>query len=160
MIILGIDPALGSLGWGVVCEESNKFKYLNSGTIKTLPAQLMHLRLATITTKLEKIIEQFKPDIVAMEETFINSNATSSLKLGYVRGAVMALIGRNKLDYIEFKPNLIKKTVVGAGHADKCQIMHMVKLLISGSINIKSFDESDALAIAYTGNIYSKIRSR
>ncbi|RYE06434.1 MAG: crossover junction endodeoxyribonuclease RuvC [Rickettsiaceae bacterium] len=160
MIILGIDPALGSLGWGVICEESNKFKYISSGIIKTSPTQLMHKRLAIITTELERIINHFKPDLVSMEETFVNSNAVSSLKLGYVRGAIMALVGKSELEYIEFKPNLIKKTIVGMGHADKAQVMHMIKIMVLESAHVTSFDESDALAIAYTGNVYFKVKER
>jgi crossover junction endodeoxyribonuclease RuvC len=156
MIVLGIDPALASLGWGIISEEGSRLKYISSGTIKTLPSQLITQRLAAITFKLEEIITLYKPDIIAMEETFINSNAVSSLKLGFVRGAIMAMVGRNNLNFTEFKPNMIKKTVVGVGHAEKTQVMHMIKILLSGGSEVKSFDESDALAIAYTGIVYSK----
>lgn len=156
MVILGIDPALISLGWGVIYEDGSRLKYLASGIIKTSSAELMQDRLAHITFALEEIIENYKPDIIALEETFINSNAVSSLKLGYVRGAIMALIGRNRQKLIELKPNVIKKTVTGVGHAEKNQILHMIKILLPDCIHIKNFDESDAVAIAYTGCIYSR----
>lgn len=157
MIILGIDPALASLGWGVISDDGTKLKYLASGLIKTKADELIQNRLAYIANSLEKIIDEYKPSLISMEETFINSNAVSSLKLGYVRGAIIALIGRRNINFSEFKPNLIKKTVVGVGHAEKAQIVHMIKILLPGSSNIKNFDEADALAIAYTGSIYSKI---
>ena len=156
MIILGIDPALATLGWGVIHDDGSRLKYLSSGLIKTSASELIQNRLAYISQALEQIIEQYKPELIAMEETFVNVNAASSLKLGYVRGAIMALIGRSNISFSEFKPNLIKKTVVGVGHAEKEQIVHMIKILLPGSANIKSFDEADALAIAYTGSIYSK----
>ena len=156
MIILGIDPALASLGWGVISDEGSKLKYIASGLIKTKADELIQNRLAHIAGTLDKIIDEYKPSLITMEETFINSNAVSSLKLGYVRGAIMALVGHRNINYSEFKPNLIKKTVVGVGHAEKTQIVHMIKILLPGSNNIKNFDEADALAIAYTGSIYSK----
>lgn len=155
MIILGIDPALASLGWGVISDDGTKLKYLASGLIKTKADELIQNRLAYIANSLEKIINEYKPSLISMEETFVNSNAVSSLKLAYVRGAIMALIGRRNINFSEFKPNLIKKTVVGVGHAEKAQIVHMIKILLPGSSNIKNFDEADALAIAYTGSIYS-----
>jgi len=155
LIILGIDPALASLGWGVISDDGTKLKYLASGLIKTKADELIQNRLAYIANSLEKIINEYKPSLISMEETFVNSNAVSSLKLAYVRGAIMALIGRRNINFSEFKPNLIKKTVVGVGHAEKAQIVHMIKILLPGSSNIKNFDEADALAIAYTGSIYS-----
>jgi crossover junction endodeoxyribonuclease RuvC len=157
VIILGIDPALASLGWGIISDDgASKLKYVASGLIKTKADELIQNRLAYIADSLEKIIDEYKPGLIAMEETFVNTNAVSSLKLGYVRGAIMALIGRRNINFSEFKPNLIKKTVVGVGHAEKAQIVHMIKILLPGSTNIKNFDEADALAIAYTGSIYSK----
>ena len=85
-----------------------------------------------------------------MEETFVNKNAASSLKLAYVRGALMAVIGKARIPFYEYAPNKIKKTIVGTGHAQKEQVMHMVKMIISGDTSNISNDESDALAIAYT----------
>jgi crossover junction endodeoxyribonuclease RuvC len=148
--ILGIDPALTCLGWGIIKSHSPKIEYIDSGVIKTTPKELMQHRLSKISLTMEAIIDLHKPDAIAMEETFVNKNPVSSLKLGYVRGALMASIGKTNLPYFEFPPNKIKKTIVGVGHAEKDQVKHMVKMIISGSFYDISYDESDALAIAYT----------
>ena len=150
MKILGIDPALSCLGWGVIYSSPPSITYVGSGIIKTKPSTLMHLRLSDITCCLEQIIDLYQPQAIAMEETFINMNPSSSLKLGYVRGAIMAMVGKTKLPFYEYKPNKIKKTIVGVGHAEKEQVKHMVKLVISGSTDDICFDQADALAIAYT----------
>ncbi|HJD61192.1 MAG TPA: crossover junction endodeoxyribonuclease RuvC [Rickettsia endosymbiont of Columbicola hoogstraali] len=150
MIVLGIDPALGSLGWAVVAKESAKLKYLASSFIKTSSKDKIHHRLSYINSILEKVILEYKPNMAAIEETFVNTNSVTSLKLGYARGAIMSLIGRYSLDMREFKPNTIKKTVTGYGHAEKEQILHMIKLLVPGTSQITNSDEADAVAIAYT----------
>lgn len=156
--ILGIDPALTKIGWGVISTNAARLNYVSSGIIQTKSNQLLHKRLATITLELEEIIIHYKPSIIAMEETFVNMNAVSSLKLGYARGAIMALIGKYGVDFQEFKPNFIKKTIVGTGHAEKQQILHMVKILLPGlSSSPLAFDEADALAIAYTSSVYNNV---
>lgn len=156
MRILGIDPALTCLGWGVIELKNPKINYVNSGVIKTKPATSMHLRLSNIVENIEGIIDLYKPQAIAMEETFVNMNASSSLKLAYVRGALMAAIGKTDLPFYEYAPNKIKKTIVGTGHADKEQIKHMVNIIISGNTEHIGFDEADALAIAYTCHAYQK----
>ncbi len=156
MVILGIDPALTKLGWGIISVEAAKLNYLASGIIKTTAKELIHKRLANITCQLQAVIKQYQPAVVAMEETFINSNNASSLKLGYVRGAIMSLVGSYDGHFYEFTPNTIKKTVVGAGHAEKEQVAKMVKILLPATTAIK-FDETDALAIAYTCAVYLNI---
>lgn len=148
MIILGIDPSLTALGWGII-NSSNSLKYLASGIINTRATEAMHKRLACITATLDKVILKYQPTIIGMEETFINKNSVSSLKLGYARGAVMALIGSYNIGFQEFTPNLIKKSVTGYGHAEKNQILQMIKLLLAGSSAVNNFDEADALAVAY-----------
>ena len=150
MKILGIDPALSCLGWGIIQLDSPKINYIDSGIIKTKADTALHLRLSNITGVIEQIIDLHKPQAIAMEETFININAGSSLKLGYVRGALMAIIGKTQLPFYEYAPNKIKKTIVGAGHAQKEQVKHMINMIISGSTNHICFDEADALAVAYT----------
>lgn len=150
MKILGIDPALSCLGFGLIEPKDSKIHYIHSGLIKTKPETELHLRLATIAETIEQIIGLYKPEIIAMEETFVNLNAASSLKLAYVRGALMAVIGKAQIPFYEYAPNKIKKTIVGTGHAQKEQVMHMVKMIISGDTSNISTDESDALAIAYT----------
>lgn len=159
MRILGIDPALTCLGWGVIHSNSPKIHYISSGVVKTNVKTPLHNRLAQIVSSIEQVIELYKPDAIAMEETFINLNATSSLKLGYVRGALMSVIGKTNLPYYEFLPNKIKKTIVGAGHAEKEQVKHMVKIIMSGNMEHITFDESDALAIAYTCLVHASTPS-
>jgi len=149
MIILGIDPAIAHIGWGVIFCSSNSIKYIGSGVIDTDPADELHLRLALISQKIEEVIKTFKPDVAAMEEVFINKNALSSLKLSHARGAIMAVIGRANISLAEFAPNKVKKTLVGNGHAEKEQVVHMINLLLP-TAKITKFDEADALAVAYT----------
>ncbi len=155
MKILGIDPALTLLGWGVIETFPPKINYIASGAIKTNSNNQLHKRLTHISNEIELIIEKHKPDLIAMEETFININAVSSLKLAFVRGAIMSLIGKYDKPYFEYKPNLIKKTIVGVGHANKDQVEHMVKLIISGTPELKTSDEADALATAYTCSVFT-----
>ncbi len=157
MRILGIDPALSSLGWGVIELNSPKIQYIASGTIKTDTKSELHKRLAIISCSIEELIHLHKPNAIAMEETFINTNAVSSLKLGYVRGALMALIGKTNIPYFEYLPNKIKKTIVGVGHAQKEQVKHMVSIVMSDCPKGISFDEADALAIAYTCLVNAKL---
>lgn len=157
MRILGIDPALTCLGWGVIRFNSPKIHYIASGLVKTNLKTPIHNRLAQLVSSIEQVIELYKPEVIAMEETFVNANAISSLKLGYVRGALMSAIGKTGLPYYEFLPNKIKKTIVGVGHADKEQVKHMVKIIISGGTEHITLDEADALAIAYTCLVHQKI---
>ncbi|GAB4162761.1 MAG: crossover junction endodeoxyribonuclease RuvC [Rickettsiaceae bacterium] len=154
MRILGIDPALTCLGWGVIQLDAPKIHYINSGVIKTNAKTALHTRLAEIVSSVEDVIIKYKPEAIAMEETFVNLNAVSSLKLGYVRGALMSVIGKTGLPYHEFLPNRIKKAIVGVGHAEKDQVNHMIKLIMSGTLDHISLDESDALAVAYTCLVY------
>lgn len=149
MQILGIDPGLLKTGWGIITKNSSTVSYLGSGIIRTKPSKMICQRIFNVIFNLEQIVENYKPNVVVMEESFINNNAISSLKLGYVRGAIMSLVGKYKLDYMEFKPNTIKKTIVGVGHAKKQQVLYMVKLIFP-RISITSLDEADAIATAYT----------
>lgn len=156
MKILGIDPALACLGWGIIKISSPKILYVDSGVIKSSSSELIHIRLRNIVKELEQVIEINKPNAIAMEETFVNMNASSSLKLGYARGAIMSLIGKYDFPFYEYKPNAIKKTVVGVGHAEKEQVKHMIKLIVSNTPDLETFDQYDALAIAYTCSVYHK----
>ncbi|HJK86422.1 MAG TPA: crossover junction endodeoxyribonuclease RuvC [Candidatus Megaira endosymbiont of Nemacystus decipiens] len=150
MRILGIDPALTKLGWGIIESDGSKIHYLASGQITTKANNSMEMRLGYITSSIRKIITEYKPSAISMEITFLNNNAVSSLKLAYVRGAIMSLIGELNIPYYEYSPNQIKKTLVGVGHAEKQQIKSMIQVILSGSLSEVSFDESDALATAYT----------
>ncbi len=148
MIILGIDPALTCIGWGVIETNGSSIKYIASGTITTKPTDTMPVRLALISEQIEKIILDFKPEIISMEEIFVNVNAVSSIKLSHARGAIMAMIGRHNMAFTEFAPNRIKKTLVGAGKADKNQVLYMINMIMPEA-KITQLDEADALAAAY-----------
>ena len=150
MRILGIDPALTILGWGIIDKNVPKLHYVASGLIKSKPSVAMQTRLGLISGAIRDIISEYAPDALSMEITFLNNNANSSLKLAYVRGVVMAVAGELELPYYEYSPNQIKKTLVGAGHAEKQQIKHMIQIVLNRQMDDISFDEADALAAAYT----------
>ena len=153
MIILGIDPAISHIGWGCISVIGSSVKYLDSGVFDTDAKDELPVRLAQISAHIEEIIDRFKPNMVAMEEVFINKNPLSSLKLSHARGAIMAMVGRSNIPLHEFAPNRVKKSLVGNGHADKVQVMHMVNLILPVA-KITKFDEADALAVAYTCSVY------
>lgn len=145
--ILGIDPGLRFLGWGVIQIQSNTYVHCGHGTIQANPSLEMGQRLADIFLKLQSVIEEFSPTEAAIEETFVNKNEASALKLGMARGVAMLVPSLHRMRVFEYAANTIKKTVVGAGHADKAQVVHMVQLLLPKS-NVIQKDSADALAVA------------
>ena len=147
MRIIGIDPGLNNTGWGIIEKDQNKLSYIACGVIKPHTKASMAERLYQIDAELEKVIALYKPDTSAIEETFINKSGSSSLKLGMARGAAFLAPARAGLEVAEYGANKIKKSVVGAGHADKNQIQMMVKILLPKA-DFKSADAADALAIA------------
>lgn len=148
MIIMGLDPGLRKVGWGVIQYKDNKITHKGNGFIKTDSEAPLAYRLKFISNFLEKIILEYKPEQVAMEEIFVNKNPLSSIKLAQARGAILLTIANNNLLVGEYLPNLVKKTVVGNGRADKMQIQSMVGLIIGKSVELKSEDSADALAVA------------
>jgi crossover junction endodeoxyribonuclease RuvC len=149
MIILGIDPGLQKTGWGVIRSEGNALRYLGSGLIKTDASHSLAARLAVLHEGIKIILDEFKPQEAAVEETFVNENPRSTLKLGQARGVVLLAPAMSGLRVAEYTPNLIKKSVVGSGHAEKHQIQAMIGFLLPKA-KFDSADESDALAIAIT----------
>lgn len=147
MRILGIDPGLQKTGWGVIERQDNRLFFIASGLIKTQAGLPLYARLSTIDQKLGDVVRDMKPDVAAIEETFMNNNAASALKLGQARGVAMVVPARQGLEVHEYAANLVKKTVVGTGHAAKDQIGMMVRTLLPKSGKV-SADEADALAIA------------
>ena len=147
MKIIGIDPALIKTGWGVISVEKNTITYIASGTIKVNAKLPMAERLKGIHDELNKIISLYKPDEFAIEETFVNKNPATSLKLGQARGVAMLTGSLNGLQVFEYSPNFIKKCVVGAGKACKSQVMAMIKYILP-VVELKGEDEADALAVA------------
>ncbi len=149
MKILGIDPGLVKTGWGILEAEDNRLTYIASGLIKPNSNQEMAQRLQEIDEGLQKIITEFDPGCAAIEETFVNKNPASALKLGLARGVAMACPARLGLRVGEYPANLVKKSVVGAGKASKDQVGVMIKTLLPACGDL-SEDEADALAVAIT----------
>ncbi len=147
MLILGIDPGLQKTGWGIIRSEGQRLSFIACGSIKTVVTDGLAHRLAFIHRELSNIIEIYRPAAAAVEETFMNNNAASALKLGQARGVALAVPALHGLPVAEYGANKIKKTVSGTGHAAKQQIGMMVKMLLPGC-GIISADEADALAVA------------
>ncbi|KKB96134.1 Crossover junction endodeoxyribonuclease RuvC [Candidatus Arcanobacter lacustris] len=155
MIIIGIDPSLLNTGWGIISSEGSRLVYIASGTIKTKNNQNIQYRLEDIHDRLSEIILQYKPNSAAMEESFVNKNPSSSLKLAHARGAIMLTMAKLKLDLTEYAPTLVKKTVVGVGRAEKSQIEAMVRILLPRSTP-DSEHAADALAVCICHSRYAK----
>lgn len=147
VLVLGIDPGLACTGWGIINKEGNALKYVASGVIKTESDQRIELRLNLVYNEVKLILDKYAPDSSAIEETFVNMNSQSSLKLAHVRGAIMVAIAQRGLVVNQYAPNLVKKSIVGYGRAEKDQVIHMVNLLLPGC-GVKISDEADALAVA------------
>ena len=145
-IILGIDPGSRVTGYGLINAVGNKLEYVGCGCIRT-QTQDFPQRLQIIHAELVKVIEQFSPQQSAVEEVFMGRNASAALKLGHARGAAMVACLSNELPLAEYSARKVKQAVVGNGAADKAQVQHMVKALLSISDNIAE-DAADALAVA------------
>ncbi len=147
MRVLGLDPGLRHTGWGVIDVSGNRLAHVADGTVNSSPKAPLHERLVELHDGLAAIIDRLAPSEAAVEETFVNKNPTSTLKLGLARGVVLLVPARAGLAVAEYGANHIKKSVVGAGHADKLQVQAMVGMLLPG-IRISSTDAADALAVA------------
>ncbi|MDR1696732.1 MAG: crossover junction endodeoxyribonuclease RuvC [Rickettsiales bacterium] len=157
MIILGIDPGLIHTGWAVIESVGNTRKYIASGVILPNAKSPLPERLAEIFNGIKNIAEKFSPDSAAVEITFVNKNPTSTLLLGHARAAAIVALGVMNIPIYEYEPNVIKKAIVGAGHADKNQIAAMVKILLP-TATPKTADEADAVAIALTHSNMGKLK--
>jgi crossover junction endodeoxyribonuclease RuvC len=145
--IIGIDPGLRRCGWGVIESEGNRLTYVACGTL-TPPTDLpLAERLVLIHSGLNELIDRFRPEEAAVEETFVSAGARSALQLGQARGVALMTPALKGLAVGEYAANLVKKAVVGSGHAEKTQIQMMVKVLLPAA-DFKGADAADALAIA------------
>jgi len=153
MRILGLDPSLSSTGWGVIDVQGNRLHYVADGFIPTDAKMPIEERLDIIFRTLCEVINTYQPQEVAIEQTFLNTNPESSLKLSMARGVVVLSAGYNHLPLYEFAPNKVKKALVGVGKAQKTQVETMVKILLPGC-QPKNNDSSDALAMAITRSHY------
>ncbi|MBL6664611.1 MAG: crossover junction endodeoxyribonuclease RuvC [Rickettsiales bacterium] len=151
MRIIGIDPGLTKTGVGIIDIKGNNLSYVASKTIRTDTTLDLADRLHYLHKELIEIIKEFTPTIAAIEETFVNKNPISSLKLGHARGTLMLTLAICGLKVREFSATSVKKAIVGVGRADKNQIQVMVKMLLPQS-DIDSEDEADALAVAICCN--------
>lgn len=145
--ILGIDPGLSHTGWGIITQKDNSLSFVACGVISSNAKESIADRLLAINRGLQNVIETYQPNQCAIEQTFVNKNPLSSLKLGHARGAAILTCSLNNLIPYEYAATLVKKTVVGAGRADKAQIAMMVKTLLPKAV-ITSEDAADALAVA------------
>jgi crossover junction endodeoxyribonuclease RuvC len=147
--ILGIDPGLRRTGWGVVAIEGNRLSFLACGSVASDDKAALSLRLVSIHDGLQQVVAEHAPDEAAVEATFVNRDAAATLKLGQARGIAMLVPALAGLPVAEYAPNLVKKTIVGAGHCEKVQIRMMVRVLLPKA-DPQSDDAADALAIAVT----------
>jgi crossover junction endodeoxyribonuclease RuvC len=147
--ILGLDPGLGTTGWGLIQAEGNRLSHIGNGQLKTNSAAPLPERLADLGRQLEALIADLDAHSAAVEEVFVNKNPQSTLKLGQARGVVIMTAARGGLPVAEYAARLVKKAVVGNGNAEKVQVHAMVSRLLPGA-KIAGPDASDALAVAIT----------
>jgi len=147
--IIGIDPGLRRTGWGVIESEGNRLIYVGCGSVEPPDDLPLASRLLAIHEGLSAVLGRFTPMEAAVEQTFVNKDGVATLKLGQARGVAMLAPAMFGISVAEYAPNQVKKTVVGAGHADKGQIAVMLKILLPKA-DPPSADAADALAIAIT----------
>ena len=146
MRVIGIDPGLRNMGWGVIDVKQSRITHVANGICRSQGKDLAE-RLYSLFTELEKVFQTFNPDTAAVETTFVNKDGAATLKLGQARAIALLVPAKAGLAVSEYAPNKVKKAIVGVGHADKNQIAHMVKLQLPG-ILLNGVDATDALAIA------------
>ncbi len=146
MRVVGIDPGLRNLGWGVIDAEGSRLRHVANGICRSEGDDLA-VRLLSLHRQLTEILTRFAPDTAAVEQTFVNKDGAGTLKLGQARGIALLVPAQFGLAVGEYAPNRVKKTVVGVGHAQKVQIAHMVNVQLPG-VQIAGPDAADALAIA------------
>lgn len=147
MIILGLDPGLGTTGWGLIRAEGNRLSHLGNGRLRTDAQASLPRRLAHLDAMVAALVVDHAPDAAAVEEVFVNANPQSTLKLGQARGVVLAAAARGGIEVGEYAPRLVKKSVVGTGAAEKAQVHAMIARLLPGA-KIDGTDAADALAVA------------
>ncbi|HVO00632.1 MAG TPA: crossover junction endodeoxyribonuclease RuvC [Candidatus Cybelea sp.] len=147
MRIIGLDPGLQHTGWGIIDQQGSRLSFVAAGRISSVASRALAERLAEIHAGLNAVIDAHQPEAAAVEETFVNKNPTSTLKLGLARGVALLTPALHRLQVYEYPANLIKKSVVGTGHAGKPQVQMMVRVILPAS-SAESPDAADALAVA------------
>lgn len=156
--ILGIDPGLRKTGWGMIVSEGTKLSYVASGVVVSDGDLDLASRLEQLYRGLDAVLRAHAPDEVSVEETFVNKDAQATLKLGHARAVALLVPALAGLPVAEYGANQVKKTVVGVGHAEKAQVLAMVRILLPKA-EPKSADAADALAIAIAHAHHRKARS-
>lgn len=150
MRIIGIDPGIARTGWGIIDAQKSNCKAQDFGCIETHSSESLHERLNLLFSELQQIIMQSKPQALAIEELFFNTNAKTALIVGQARGVVLLAAAQNKLPVATYTPLQVKIAITSYGRAEKSQIGHMVKSLLKLPVIPKPDDTADALAIALT----------
>ena len=150
MIILGIDPGLGTMGYGVIEAQGDKRRVIQYGVISTRPREATPQRLRSIFKGVNQLLDIYQPDDVAFEELFFSKNVTTGMAVSAARGAAIVAVAERTENLYEYTPNQIKQAVTGYGRADKHQVQQMVKLLLHMEDIARPDDAADALAVALT----------
>ncbi len=158
MRIIGIDPGLRCLGWGIVEVDGSRLRHVANGQCRSEGEELSH-RLLSLHRQLTAVVELHAPQSAAIEMTFVNRDGAGTLKLGQARGVAMLVPAAAGIPVAEYAPNAVKKAVVGAGHADKRQIDHMVRMQLPGADPVGP-DAADALAIALCHAFHARSTGR
>ena len=158
MVILGIDPGIGRTGWAIIESEKGKLKALSYDCLETEPNSEITKRLLEISLYIESLIKCFKPDVMAIEELFFNTNSKTAFIVGQARGVILLSAAANRIPVSIYTPLQVKMAVTGYGRADKNQIGQMVKVILKLEKIPKMDDTSDALAVAITHAFSSKMR--
>jgi len=160
MRVLGVDPGSIKSGYGIIDERQNELIVVEYGVIRTTSQTPLAQRLLRIGNRLQQLIAQFHPQVLAVEDIFFARNAKSALKLGQSRGAILLTAAQAGLDIAEYTPLEVKQSVVGYGRADKLQVQHMVKVLLRLKEVPKPDDAADALAIAICHHHSAKMKQQ
>ena len=155
-IVLGIDPGYARLGWGVVLQRGNENILLGVGCIETPKDEELAQRLAIIDRELEKVIKQFNPTDIAIEELFFAKNVKTGIQVAHARGVIMLRAVHHSGSIFQYKPSQIKQATTGVGNADKKQVQEMVKRILGLREIIKPDDAADAVAVAITHIAYAR----
>jgi crossover junction endodeoxyribonuclease RuvC len=158
MRVLGIDPGLRNMGWGIIDVAAGRMKHVANGTCHSGAGDLAP-RLLSLFEQLSEVVARYAPTTAAVEHTFVNKDGAGTLKLGQARAVALLVPARAGIEIGEYAPNKVKKAIVGVGHADKKQVEHMVRLQLPGVV-LDSADATDALAIAMCHSHYAVSRGR
>ena len=148
MRVLGIDPGVATVGYGVVDYNAGRFKHVRHGIIKTAPHQPLSLRLLEISHDMQELLDMFKPDAVSMEELFFSKNITTGIAVAHARGVLLLECRRANIPIYQYNPMQVKMAVTGYGAAEKKQVMEMVRRMLNLEALPRPDDAADALAVA------------